>query len=182
MTLVFQFGSNVDADRLNSPERLDRAARVVDLVRTVEPHELGFRVWSTVNQCAAADILPGQGRPIWGVLYDVPDELIRRETAGERRSFDAIESEGREYRRQPIRVVSAEGAPAETEAITYMVVSRRYDLCTALDYVRHILKGLLERGAPEDYLAYVRERIVANNPALGSSVDALLERPGERSA
>jgi len=182
MTLVFQFGSNVDAARLNSPERLDGAARVVDLVRTVEPHELGFRVWSTVNGCAAADILPGQGRLIWGVLYDVPEDLIRRETAGERRSFDAIESEGREYRRHPIRVVSGEGAPAETEAITYTVVSRRYDLCTALDYVRHILKGLIERGAPQDYLVYVRERIAANNPDLGDSVDALLEHAREDSA
>ena len=174
MALVFQFGSNVRYDRLNSPQRLDGDARLVDVVRTREPFELDFTVWSEANQCAAADIVPGRERSVWGVLYEVPDYLIRRETAGGRRSFDAIENEGVEYERRSIVVVSADGAPVETEAMTYMVRDKRDDLRTGLEYVTHILTGLREREVPADYLDYVRGRIVANNPALAPHLEPLL--------
>jgi hypothetical protein len=44
MALVFQFGSNVRYDRLNSPQRLNGDARLVDVVRTREAFELDFTV------------------------------------------------------------------------------------------------------------------------------------------
>lgn len=161
MALVFQFGSNVRYDRLNSPRRLNGDARLVDVVCTRDPFELDFTVWSEGNACAAADMVPGRGRSLWGVLYEVPDFLMSTETAGERRSFDQIECE---YVRHAIPVIRRDGT--ETKALTYMVPEKRFDLRTGLDYVTHILTGLRERAVPAEYVQYVRGRILANNPAL----------------
>ncbi len=176
MALVFQFGSNVRYDRLNSPQRLNGDARLVDVVRTREAFELDFTVWSEGNGCAAADIVPGRGRSLWGVLYEVPDFLIATETAGGRRSFDEIECE---YVRRSITVVSGDGHGVETEALTYRVPEKRFDLRTGIDYVTHILTGLREREVPAEYIDYVHGRILANNPELK---DELKEESGKMKA
>lgn len=175
MTIIFQYGSNLDTERLNSRPRLRGDARYLGLARTLEPHQLSFTVWSEGNRCAAADLVPDSGRRIWGALYEVPDDLIRRETAGTRPSMDSIENEGVEYRRTLIRVEPATPDVAATEALTWLVQHRREGLRTAFHYVRHILAGLLASNAPPDYLAYVRERILTNNPALQAQVDGFLK-------
>ncbi len=147
-------------------DRLQGEARVVGLACTLESFELDFTVWSRQNGCAAADIVPGAGRTIWGVLYSVPAHLIERHTAGDRYSLDAIESEGRNYLRVPIDVRLADGGRIDGSAITYVVRQRREGLATSLEYARHILEGLREHDAPADYLAYVTQRIILNNAAL----------------
>ncbi len=172
MALIFQYGSNVSTRRLNSRARLRGDARMLGLVRTRHGFDLGFTVWSDQNGCAAADIVPRGSRHIWGVLYEIPDFLIRRDTAGARRSFDAIENEGEEYRRQAIAVDWPDGTPVEGPVETYVVQEKRKGLRTEIHYVEHILTGLLECRAPEDYLAYVGRRIVHNNPALAAPLTA----------
>lgn len=171
MALVFQYGSNTCSIRFNSDERLRGDARDLGLVCTEASFELDFDVWSTGNGCAAADIREGSGRPIWGVLYEVPDDLIQRETAGARKSLDAIE--GRYYGRRPIRVRHPDNTPVAGDVITYTVLNPKPGQRTSIEYVSHIIAGLKEHGAPDGYLAYVKERIVSNNPALAPQVDSL---------
>ncbi len=164
--LVFQYGSNTSSRRLNSAKRLQGEARVVGLARTEQSFEFDFTVWSRRNGCAAADIVPGAGRPIWGVLYRIPAHRIERHTAGDQNSLDDIESEGRNYVRVPIDVRLADGGRVDGEAITYVVRQRREGLATSFAYARHILEGLREHDAPGDYVDYVKQRITRNNAAL----------------
>ena len=171
MALVFQYGSNTSSTRLNSDERLRGDARDLGLVRTEAPFELDFDVWSTENACATADIVEGRGRHIWGVLYEVPDYLILRKIAGERKSLDAIE--GQHYSRRPIRVQRPDGARVEGEVITYTVVSPEPGRRTSIQYASHIIGGLREHGAPDEYLAYVKARVIANNPDLAAQIGCL---------
>ena len=171
MALVFQYGSNTSSSRLNSGDRLRGDATDRGLVCTEDSFELDFDVWSTCNGCAAADIREGRGRPIWGVLYDVPDHLIRRETAGSRRSLDAIE--GRKYGRRLIRVCRPNGSSVAGDVITYTVLSPEHGLRTSIEYASHIIAGLREHGAHNEYLAYVKERVITNNPDLVAQVDSL---------
>lgn len=171
MALVFQYGSNTSSTRLNSDERLRGGARDLGLVCTEAPFELDFDVWSTGNACAAADILEGRGRPIWGVLYEVPDYLIQRETAGERKSLDAIE--GRHYGRRPIRVQRLDGTRVAGEVTTYTVVNPEPGRRTLIEYASHIIAGLREHDAPDEYLAYVKARVIANNPDLAAQIGCL---------
>jgi gamma-glutamylcyclotransferase (GGCT)/AIG2-like uncharacterized protein YtfP len=173
VSLVFQYGSNTSSRRLNSKERLQGEARVVGLARTEQSFELDFTVWSRQNGCAAADIVPGAGRAIWGVLYRIPNHLIERRTAGDRNCLDAIESEGRNYVRVPISVRLADGGRVDGKAITYVVRKRREGLATSFAYARHILEGLREHQAPSDYVDYVKQRIVRNNAALEPRIRTL---------
>jgi hypothetical protein len=170
MALVFQYGSNTSNTRLTADERLRGDAKDLGLVCTEAPFELDFDVWSIGNACATADILEGRGRSIWGVLYEVPDSLIQRETAHGRRSLDAIE--GRHYGRRPTRVHWPDGTPVAGEVITYTVLNPEPGRRTSIEYASHVA-GLREHHAPYEYLVYVKERITANNPDLAVQMGCL---------
>lgn len=164
MAYIFQYGSNMSVTRLNSPDRLLGDAKVFGVAKTVELFHLMFTVHSNTNDCAAADIVPSEsGRNIYGVVYEVPDYLISRETAraADRKSMDAVEGEGRNYIRQPIELEVADGS--RLSAVTYVVKTKRHDLKTSSEYVQHILDGLKEHEMPEEYCRYVAEQVAKNN-------------------
>ena len=167
MALVFQYGSNMSVARLNHTERLAGDAKPIGIATTVEPFELAFTVWSKTNTCAAADIIPGKaGRNIYGVVYDIPDFLLSRESAKKqnRKSLDAIEGEGTNYIRKTIQLIKTDGA--RLSAITYVVKEPSTGHNTSMAYVQHILDGLKEHAMPDEYRQYVVSRIIQNNPEL----------------
>jgi hypothetical protein len=164
MALVFQYGSNTSSARLNASERLRGDAKSLGLAYTVGQYDLGFTVWSKTNNCATADLVRAPGRKVWGVLYEIPDSLLSRETADDRKSLDAIE--GPRYRRRKIRVCRANTPDAPLTVWTYTAITKEKGLRTSRDYVNHILTGLREAHAPADYIAHVKARILKNNPDL----------------
>jgi len=157
-------------ERLNDACRLAGDAKDIGLVRTRDRFEITFDVWSKTNDCAASNILECSGCHIWGVLYEVPDHLIDRATSGDRKSFDAIE--GKKYRRRQIAVVWPDGTPVPDHVVTYTVREPVAGLRTSLTYVSYILRGLREHNASSDYVAYVKNRIIANNPDLATAIEA----------
>jgi hypothetical protein len=171
--LVFQYGSNTHAVRLNDDRRLKGDARPVGIAQTKNNFELDFTVWSVTNDCAAADLRPGQGRKIWGVLYEIPEYLIKRETSGNRTSLDAIEGEGTNYWRTEITLIDPTDARQEKRAVTYVAINPRPGMHTSLDYAKHIVIGLREHMVPPDYLEYVKARIIGNDPSLRQSVEEI---------
>lgn len=173
MALVFQYGSNMSVARLNSADRLTGDAKLVCVATTVEPFELVFSVWSKTNNCAVADLLPSDaGRTAYGVLYEIPDFLLSRETAREkgRKSLDAIEGEGTNYVRAMIDVITDDGATVR--ATTYVVKNRQANLKTSAAYVSHILAGLREHNMPAEYCQYVQSKIIENNEDLRDALSA----------
>jgi hypothetical protein len=168
--LYFAYGSNMDSQRLNGDDRLKGDAHPRGPVCTQEQFELEFTVLSKGNGCAAATLAPGSGRTIWGVLYDVPDFLITRETSGNRQSLDAIEGQATNYTRHGIRLNYPGGSPVAEEVITYLARQRTTCLKTNSGYVGHIIRGLREHEAPDEYVDYVKSRIMANDPALHDEI------------
>lgn len=171
MALVFQYGSNMSVARLNGADRLAGDARPICVARTVEPFDLMFTVWSKSNDCAAADLVPGTtGRSIYGVVYEVPDFLLSRDTAKQwnRKSLDAIEGEGTNYIRAMIDLIKDDGSTVR--AITYLVKDRKAGLKTSLAYVRHILMGAKEHGIPDEHYQYIRSMIIENNSDLKNAL------------
>ena len=171
MALVFQYGSNAHSERLNADDRLRGDARPVGIACTTDIFELDFNVWSKGNGCAAADLVPGAGRSIWGVLYEIPGYLIRRETSGNCKSLDAIEGEGTNYQRVEIALIDSVGE--SITALTYVVINKVSALRTSLEYASHIVIGLREHNVPSEYIDYVKARIVANNPSLKDGIEAV---------
>lgn len=175
MALVFQYGSNMSVARLNSADRLNGDAKVVGVARTAEMFDLVFSVWSKSNECAAADLTKSStGRSVYGVLYDVPDFLLSRDTAKERnrKALDTIEGQGKNYVRAMIDVITND--EANVHALTYFVKDPKADLKTSVAYVSHILAGLREHGMPEEYCQYIRSKILENNIALKDALSATI--------
>jgi hypothetical protein len=173
MALVFQYGSNCSDSEINGKERLRGDARFVDIAETVEDFELAFDVWAKNRGCAASDIVRKPAGKVWGVLYEVPDYLIQRESANARgrKSFDEIEGQCTNYKREPIEVRRPSGAVVST--LTYTVKSPKQGLRTNVDYVRLVVRGLREHKVPDQYIAKVKAIAVANNPDIASAVETL---------
>lgn len=173
MALVFQYGSNCSESEMNSDSRLCGDAKFLDIAETVEDYELAFNVQSTGRGCAASDIVKKAGGKVWGVLYEVPDYLLHRETAkaSKRKSFDQIEGEGANYKREMIEVRRQSGAIAT--ALTYIVRNPKPGLKTNGDYVGYIVRGLRDHKVPDEYIAKVKAIAVANNPGIAQEVQDL---------
>ncbi len=160
-------------NEINSKNRLCGDARFVDIAETVEDFELAFDVQSTGRGCAASDIVRKPGGKVWGVLYEVPDYLIDRKTAKSRgrKSFDAIEGEGTNYKRETIKVSCPNGKIVS--ALTYTVKWPKAGLRTNTDYVRLIVYGLREHKISNEYIAKVKAIAAANNPDIAEVVKKL---------
>jgi hypothetical protein len=167
MALVFQYGSNTLITRINSTKRLNGSARIVSVVRTLNRFDFCFSVWSATNDCAAADIIEGGERQIYGVLYDIPDSRVFRDQSKPGlKCLDQIE--GTNYERIRIDVEDLNGTRINGEVLTYVVRSDRRDFTgsTSLAYVTHIISGLESAKIPDDYIEYVKSKALQNNPAL----------------
>lgn len=173
MALVFQYGSNCSSAEINGDNRLCGDATFVGIAQTVEGYRLAFDVYSTRRGCAASDIVPTAGSTVWGVLYEVPDWLMNRETAApkDRQSFDAIEGEGSNYRRVQIDVRQQNGQVVR--ATTYVVINPQAGLRTSVEYVRLIVIGLREHEVDPQYIDAVKSIAAANNPQIAESVRLL---------
>jgi len=59
------------------------------------------------------------------------------------------------------------------EVITYTVLNPEPGRRTSIEYASYIIAGLREHDAPDEYLAYVKKRVIANNPNLAAQMRCL---------
>jgi hypothetical protein len=170
--LVFQYGSNCLESEINGPCRLLGDAKFVSIAETVEEFTLAFDVWSKQRSCAASDIVVQAGSKVWGVLYEVPNHLISRQTAPSwRKSFDQIEGEGNNYKHEMIKVCYQNGTVQSVR--TYTVRHPISGIKTSIEYVGLIVRGLREHNIAVDYIDKVKEIAAANNPLIDAEIRKL---------
>lgn len=164
-SLVFQYGSNCLESEINSSERLDGAARFLDIAKTVGNYKLCFNVFSRGRNGGASDIVKTDNGKVWGVLYEIPENLLSRETSPEGiKSLDQIEGEGINYTRYWLPVERPNGQ--KLIALTYVVKEKR-ETQTNFDYAKLIIDGLIEHhGIPEEYINEVKKIVKNNNPEI----------------
>jgi len=173
MAIVFQYGSNTLMERLNSKDRLDCDAVPLGLAFTEGKFDLDFTYYSKTNGCASADLRTNGTKQIYGVLYKIPNNRLFRSKDKSVKTLDEIEGEGSAYRRIRIRVVPTMVKQAPCEAWTYVVINPQQGLKTCIQYVRHIIKGLRDHYAPDDYIDYVKERARENNSDIADELEEL---------
>jgi Gamma-glutamyl cyclotransferase, AIG2-like len=167
MAIVFQYGSNMSEERLNSFERLNGSAQKIGIAYSVDNFEFDFTIWSKKNNCASSDLIPNKGRNIWGVLYSIPDERVYRTLCVKGKTcLDQIEGEGKNYERQIIKVLNINDNNNLVEAVTYFVKNKVYGLLTSIEYASYILYGLKSNKIPAEYIEYIISRIKNNNPGI----------------
>ncbi len=105
--------------------------------------------------------------------YDIPEYLLRPQTAKahDRKSLDAIEGEGTNYKSQNIVVRKPDGELVT--ALTYTIIAPSKDLKTSFEYVRYIIGGFREREIPQAYIDKVKAIATANDPTLAASLERL---------
>lgn len=113
-----------------------------------------FDIWSKNNRCASANIIPGIGRKMWGVVYEIPVWLLTRESSGPRTEL----SQWRKIR-EPV--------------LTYVGFNHQQGIKTSLEYVKHMFAGLREHEIPNEYVEYAKTRVIANNPDLKSALNSI---------
>lgn len=172
MPLVFQYGSNCDASRLNHPDRLNGAAKDLGRACTVGTFELAFNKWSETGQCAAADMIGRRkgGRRIWGVLYEMSSSDLTKLAA---------DVEGPSYKPKRISIANASGVRRVVTTFVVRPARRRRRIGTTADYVAHIVNGLRDHGVPEAHVKHVIGVALANNTR-ASAVTAHEDREIER--
>jgi hypothetical protein len=153
MALVFQYGSNCTAGRINGPKRLGGKAKDLGRAQTVEDFDIAFDVLSKTNGCAASNLIQTPGRKAWGVLYEISDEVFSR----------LKHVEGPRYEETTISVTDTKGEMRN--AITFVVKpeDRRDGLATSAAYVSWIVYGLRDHGVPEDWVTHMIEAAVKTN-------------------
>lgn len=174
MALVFLYGALMPSARLNSPNMLDGIAAPMGPARTVGSFDLDFSCRNPQYACATATLTPNPhtGRPIFGGLYDIPDDRIYRTTA-EAPSLDGLAGEGETYQRSNIDVVLLGLEDRPFAALTYLARAPEVYVKTELHYAMHLFAGLREFNAPDEYLRYVRFRVIRTNPKLADALEKL---------
>ncbi len=163
---VFQYGSNMNPERLNSSERLDCKAHIVGVAR-LEEYGIRFDLYSVGNKCGVTDIVTAETEHVLGVLYDVPIRLVVA-PAGKRSKMDEIEGAQPDgtgnYQRNRVNVVVGK---RNVSAVTYVGTDagrRRFIRKTAAErrvseeYFEHLRLGAQTFRFPPEYRAYLEQQ------------------------
>src|SRR6266851_744769 len=170
MPPVFQYGSNCDEARLNVPERLAGDTLYLGRAQTLDEYDIAFDVWSQTNACAASNLVlvAGSGRRSWGILYEIPADLIRVRRPDGRRTLAQIE--GSRYEERPIRVRNADGVGVTVTTFLVKADEQRSGLWTSFEYVQHIVRGLRTHEVSEEYVQRVIDIAIQTNNRAAQAV------------
>jgi hypothetical protein len=72
---VFQYGSNMNLERINCAKRLNGKAWFAT-VALLEKHGVRFDIYSTNSGCGATNIASAENEYVLGVVFDIPIRLV----------------------------------------------------------------------------------------------------------
>jgi hypothetical protein len=176
--MLFQYGSNMDPNRLNSADRLDGAAQVVGVAR-LPGWGVRFDLYGVLAQSGVTDIVRSTKEHVEGVLYKLPYRLVVP-PRGERSTMDRIEGAGlggrSNYKRLKLSVWR-DGNKIEARTYVGTVLGRKRFLRrsnenrrVSADYFGHVLSGARRFQLPAGYIAYLRRQ--AGLPSAANRVNS----------
>ena len=150
MTLLFAYGSNMDAREM---EAFCPGARFAGPAR-LPGHRLELRRRSIRWGGGAADVVTAPEDEVWGALYELPPDALA--------ALDAKEGRGFAYRRRGA-LVEQDGRPRE--ALLYEVIDKEpAEVAPAPDYAALLLDAAARRGLPGPYVERLRRRLAVSVP------------------
>jgi cation transport regulator ChaC len=111
-------------------------------VAKLNGHRLDFTRYSEARGGGVADIVPDDDDAVWGVLYEVPENELRR--------LDQKEGVPRAYERHTVETEMAGGR--RVRAMTYVVVDKSHYRPPSATYLGIMLKGARSRKLPDAYI------------------------------
>jgi len=108
-------------------------------------HRLAFSRRSVRTGSGVADVVPANGRSVWGVLYELDDDGLA--------ALDRKEGNGWAYERAQVAVRTAAYERAVT-AVTYRVCKpEASEVTPSQQYVEELVAAARARGLPAAYVA-----------------------------
>ncbi|MGA3291483.1 MAG: gamma-glutamylcyclotransferase family protein [Candidatus Bathyarchaeia archaeon] len=162
MTLVWQYGSNMDEERINDPDRLKGTAKFVGLA-VKRRHKLAF-THTNLDGVGTADIVEaGICDYVIGCLYEIPDEMLKQLDKVEGVNSGAYKRVNVDVKRlnEKFSVVSESLIP-----ISYVVVNKEKRAKTDAEYSNHILQGVITHRMGRSYFERIKKIIIKNNPSI----------------
>ena len=164
--MLFQYGSNMNPNRLNSTDRLDGAAQVVGAAR-LNGWGVRFDLYSESNGCGVTDIIPSTREHVEGILYRVPYRLVVA-PRGRRSRMDEIEGAGlgkeSNYKRLKLSVWR-DGNKIKARTYVGTVLGRKRFLKRSNEdhrvskaYFGYLLSGGRRFKFSKRYIAYLRKQ------------------------
>lgn len=138
--IYFAYGSNMDLDQMQSRCPGTEVIGVGEL-----PHyRIAFTRWSRAWDSGTADILPDRKEKIYGALYDLSLDDLKK--------MDKFADYPNSYIRQDIEVIcKGERLPA----MTY--IARRLGVfLPSRSYLGKMVSGAMSHDIPEDYINYLK--------------------------
>ena len=140
MRYYFAYGSNMDFDQLK--ERCPSAQFVS--IGYLKDHALKFTIYSPVRFCGCADIVFSQDCLVFGVVYKLSEDDLRK--------LDYFENVPHSYVRVKRNIMVGNIAQLID---TYTVLSK--DKHTpSKKYMRHLISGAKKFGLPEEYVKFLK--------------------------
>ena len=137
----FAYGSNMDERQMK-----DRCPDSIVVGREVlKDYKLSFTIFSPKRKCGCADIVQDQGDEVWGVLYAVTEEDLKK--------LDECEGHPVHYKRCTVSVVSDVGM---IQAAAYEVAKKSAnEFLTSKNYKEKIALAAEKFNFPQKYVAQV---------------------------
>lgn len=136
--IYFAYGSNMDVEQLK--ERIGNSFDILGPA-VLKDYVLKFNKIS-VRRGGCANIEPAKGEEVWGILFKLNEEQIKK--------LDVYEGAPTHYRRVNVKVQTEKGE--ELEAVTYVACEefKREGLRPSEDYLKHLLSA--KEMLPESYI------------------------------
>lgn len=138
--IYFAYGSNMDRDQM---QVRCPGSRVIG-VGQLPCYTLAFTRWSRSWNSGTADILPEKGKQVYGILYDLSLDDLKR--------MDKFADYPKSYVRQDV-VVDMQGE--KVPALTYIAV-RQGVFSPSKAYLVKMIKGAEGYKLPERYVEFLK--------------------------
>jgi len=123
-------------------------ARIIGVAQLAN-HRICFPRRSPVRGCAVASFEPHKGGVVWGVVYELEDDDLRR--LDEREGYDPVNPRAiNRYCRVDVTVHHTAGE--KVEAVAYVAVPEESPGRPSAEYMRHIIDGAVAHSFPDDYI------------------------------
>ena len=145
----FAYGSNLD--QVQMAQRCP-GARLIGPAQLAN-HRMCFPRRSPVRGCAVASFEQHKGGMLWGVLYELDDDDLKR--LDEREGFDPVNPSAiNRYCRVDVTVQLNAGG--RIEAVAYVAVPEEDAGRPSAHYMKHIIDGAVAHSFPDEYIEILR--------------------------
>jgi cation transport regulator ChaC len=162
----FAYGSNLD--QVQMAQRCP-GARLIGSAQLAN-HRICFPRRSPVRGCAVASFEAHKGGVVWGVIYELDDDDLRR--LDEREGFDSVNPTAvNRYCRVDVTVQRAGGE--RVAAVAYVAVPEENPGRPSATYLKHIIEGAAAHSFPDDYIETLRAIAVIEDENILSAATAV---------